>query len=480
MNELSARIRATLQGDVDASDLREAIAATRPLYDLRQRLDDLRLEREVAGTGPWPITLECGPIAAPLWLADLIVAVAQSIVDAANPAGADGPVLMGRHTREHALALLALVGPILIETGARLADPAHIMALSMPLTLGLDDGGYLRKTLNAVPLDPIYLRGLLRAADYAQGAATMPLGAAHTMAAERATPRWVGDVVAAVSEAPLAAAAIRLDSARARCAPLLHDGKVGQDTLYAVIPDLWRAIDAYSLAAQVALYPYLGAPGRTPAADVALPPQSPEQAAPPTIPAPTIPAPTIPAPPPPPQPAVSTVSPSSGPLAGRAFPVEPEGGVARRVDPALWNARAPYAAPRPDEAAPATATTAALTSNGRRRARHVAMSNRWMLSAPRVQEELRVAGRLEAGEAELERFWTERDWALYADEQEYILAVDALLRGGDVAPLPDHGDAAPFAPVYQVEADSVEVAGATIGADGQFTYNHVKGRVIVV
>lgn len=249
------RFVAALHGDVDGSDVATAIAATRPLYTLKQQVADRRLDGQLKNPRePWRVLEGIGAIAAPLWVADTCVALAQSLLDAEAQDHPQAPAMMSRDVHQHALALLALVEPIMDETSRALADPSYRMDLRMPVAVGIH-GGFLA-TLGYAPMDPIYLRGLLIGAGRAQGSASAVAQDYKNAMQGGNVPAWVGQGYEYV-DGQISAAGVRLDSLHARTAPLLAHQRLDDDTLQALTEDCWGVIDGYVLAGQLANYPRL-------------------------------------------------------------------------------------------------------------------------------------------------------------------------------------------------------------------------------
>ncbi|HEY7782528.1 MAG TPA: hypothetical protein VIC85_20210 [Ktedonobacterales bacterium] len=285
-------LRAAWRGDVPDGDLRASLAATASLAPLQQALDDRALAARIDNSGhDWRAVLTVGPIAAPLWLANALVALAGAFYDAATPSpSARAQPGIDPEIHDVVTALLAPVEDLAAATSAALADPDRRPALLSPVHIG--PGGDVATRPTPAPLTAPYVRGL------ATGTRQLHTTSAAALAATRATvaaspiPDWL-DVGLRQADAALRAAETRLDMAEVR---LAAPGGAG-DTL-ATCRDLWTIADVSMVAGQVIADPHLmaGAPSRTP--DRVTPPR-------PTVPAPAPSAPDSPAPRPRRQPALA-------------------------------------------------------------------------------------------------------------------------------------------------------------------------------
>src|SRR5579885_1843856 len=155
-----ARIKAALHGDVKGSDVTALLAATDPLSELRQQLEDRRLSAQLEHADrEWLVAFELGSVAAPLWLAEALVGIASSFVEAEAGDHPDRPADMSPALHDQCLALLYPVGPIIGELSAMLADQARSFPFALPVTFA---AGSLTLTSIPLPLPAPYLRGLLR------------------------------------------------------------------------------------------------------------------------------------------------------------------------------------------------------------------------------------------------------------------------------------------------------------------------------
>src|SRR5437016_5124053 len=120
-----AKIKAALHGDVDSADVAALLASTRALTALREDLAGRRLDVELAhgkdataasaAGEAWRVADELGQVTGPLWLAEGLVALAQSIYDAEAQAHPDAPGTMSAVAHNRAVALLQPVASIITE-----------------------------------------------------------------------------------------------------------------------------------------------------------------------------------------------------------------------------------------------------------------------------------------------------------------------------------------------------------------------------
>jgi len=256
--EWASKLRSTLKGDVPADDIAAGLAASRPLDDLRQRLDDRALEQNLAYPRlPWAPVDALGPLATSLWLADVVVALVGRVYDAYQPSGSGvrATVRMNQGVHGHLMALLGLVPPLLQEVSIALADPTYAPAVRLPMSIGLR--GAVPGALGYLPVDAAYLRGLLAGALYLQHAVDVAAEAARGVTSAAGAPEWMRQVVGQIDKR-VAAHAIIVESLQARCAPLLARRALSDDTLFDTTVACWSTISSYVEWGQVLVYPRLG------------------------------------------------------------------------------------------------------------------------------------------------------------------------------------------------------------------------------
>jgi hypothetical protein len=315
-----ARLQAALSGDVSGADVSSMLAATAPLADLSRDLADRRLGAELDHVGhEWRVCMALAPMAAPLWLGEALVTIAQSFVEAEAASHPDRPYDLSPLAHALAVLLLQPVETTIAEVSAALVDPARPTGLTAPLTVG--PRGVIAAYLIPDPVPPPYARGLLLAATRVQGAAQVALDDTASLVGRSPAPDWLTAALRRVG-GELRAARVRLDAAGVRLTPLLHAPRADYNTLPALCAELWDVLNTALVTGQMLREPHLlpGAPpphAPTPDAQASpAPPVVREQRA-PISPAPVTPRPIIaaaPSPRPPPQPKVErpVVLPSVG------------------------------------------------------------------------------------------------------------------------------------------------------------------------
>ncbi|MCL4508885.1 MAG: hypothetical protein M1296_05095 [Chloroflexi bacterium] len=263
MTTWTERIRAALAGDVASADVAALFGVTKPLDDLHQQLGDARLSAEIThGGGNWQVTVQTGPIAAPLWLADQLVALAQSLCEAEAEYHQGQPTMLSAASHALAVAVLEPLETIIAEVSAALIDPHRPSRLNLPWTVGPD--GDIAHLPLPVPTPPGYLRGLLLAVERIQSATGMLLTDVKTLGHDAATPSWLIATVQRL-EGELAAASARRAMLDARLSPLLsgHSPALPSSaTTSSVSLDLWSVLNTALVSGQQLADPRLlpGAP----------------------------------------------------------------------------------------------------------------------------------------------------------------------------------------------------------------------------
>lgn len=525
----SARFKAAIQGAVDGADVRALLVATTPLSTLRQGLEDRQLEAELAHTGQeWQVAVDLGEIAAPLWLAEQLVMLAGSLVDAEAEANTGRQGLMSAASHNQALLLLQPVGPLIAELSAALVDPARHPSLPLPFAVDWHSSS-LGNPLFAFPPAPAYPRGLLRGAERLEGATHLALQNLTALVSRSTPPPWI---TAALSQfrGELAASGSRVEMIRTRSAMLLNQQALDERAMSQMVADLWQVINGYLRAGQLIAAPRLlpGAP-RPPASPVHLPPSTPGygpaasslQAPPPAaIPLPQAPPPaerdrTIPAirpvwqtgtrPPSEPAPAEETARPlprigdsntaprhttpnhgahalpeiaparysrssQSGELPEIAAERQLRTDDPRALPQIEGLARAVPAPHQPDR------TLNHVPPGATAGARRIGRTNRWLLSSPAARHRLRVAGLEDQAERDLAAFWEARDWTLAASEQAYLDQVTALAGTGAILPSGRSLGSAPFAPIYRVAGKEITLLGRQLQRGRLFAFDYQPDR----
>jgi len=276
----NARFRAAMHGDVDGSDVVALLNSTRPLGDLRHGFDDRRLSSELAHIGDeWRVADELAPAAALLWVAEGMVTIAQSLLEAEDAAHPGLRATMSEASFSVCMGLLQPIGRIVAEVSAMLVDPSLGTTLPLPMRVTPPEG--------AVPyaVYPAHARGLLAAAERLQGSVAGVLQDYLGLAQRSPAPQWFSAGLQRM-RAELAAAGSRQEMASARLAPLLAHQALDDLTLRQTATDLWLVIEVYLRAGQTALAPRL-LPGAPPPGEFAPSTGPDQQPAPLPLPAPT-------------------------------------------------------------------------------------------------------------------------------------------------------------------------------------------------
>ncbi len=315
-----ARLQAALSGDVSGADVSSMLAATAPLTDLSRDLADRRLGAELDHVGhEWRVCMALAPMAAPLWLGEALVTIAQSFVEAEAAGHPDRPYDLSPLAHALAVLLLQPVETTIAEVSAALVDPARPTGLTAPLTVG--PRGAIAAYLIPDPVPLPYAHGLLLAATRVQGAAQVALDDTASLVGRSPAPDWLTAALRRVG-GELRAARVRLDAAGVRLAPLLRAPRADYNTLPALCAELWDVLNTALVTGQMLREPHLlpGAPPpHAPTPDAQAPTAPPlvrEQRA-PISPAPVMPRPIItatpsPRPPTPPKVERPVVLPSVG------------------------------------------------------------------------------------------------------------------------------------------------------------------------
>jgi hypothetical protein len=351
-----ARLQAALSGDVSGADVSSMLAATAPLMDLSRALADRRLSAELDHAGhEWRVCMTLAPMAAPLWLGEALVTIAQSFVEAEAAGHPDRPYDLSPLAHALAVLLLQPVETTIAEVSAALVDPNRPTGLTAPLTVG--PRGVIAAYLIPDPVPLPYARGLLLSATRVQGAAQVALDDTTALVGRSPAPDWLTAALRRVG-GELRAARARLDADEIRLTPLLRAPRADYNTLPALCAELWDVLNTALVTGQMLREPHLlpGAPTpHAPTPDVPAPPSRPvvrEQWA-PISPAPVTQRPAIAAtpsqrPPTPPKAERPVVLPSVGDGV-REAPAPLPTPARREPDQAIT----PASAPHPHDEAPA-------------------------------------------------------------------------------------------------------------------------------
>jgi len=272
----AARLGATWRGKVSGADLGALFASTSRLADLQQALADRRLETQIAQANQpdpagqeWRVTLALGSLAAPIWLADALVGMAQAFYDEETQGQPDQreshdphqPPYVSPYTHDVIAALLAPVEDIIADVTVALADPNHHTGLTAPLHVGprRDIAGY------DLPRPPgvAYARGLAKATRRVYTAAASLLLDTRSALAKTTPPDWLTAGLQRL-DGSLQGAGARLDMTETRMEPLVaQTGRdsgaryADPDALTAICSDLWAIADTALVAGQQISDPHL-------------------------------------------------------------------------------------------------------------------------------------------------------------------------------------------------------------------------------
>jgi hypothetical protein len=278
----NARLKAAWRGEVSNADLSAMFAATSSLTKLQQALDDRRLAAEIEHTGhDWRAVLAVGQIAAPLWLADALVSLADSLYDAETRSHADRPSSVNPYIHDLVAALLAPVEDIIADVTAALADPRHRPALTAPLHVG--PSGDIAEGDPPDPISLPYAQGLSAGAVRLHTSASAVLMSLQAAIARSESPNWLAAGIQRL-DGELQAAGARLDMSGVRLASLVGTHNGDPAALAEICRDLWLIIGASVVAGQVLSDPHL-LPEAAAAAQSSprTPPQSPSRTPPPPV-----------------------------------------------------------------------------------------------------------------------------------------------------------------------------------------------------
>ncbi|HEY7832064.1 MAG TPA: hypothetical protein VIG30_00750 [Ktedonobacterales bacterium] len=296
MADWGTRLKAAWRGDVSDADLGAMFAATGGLDRLHQALEDRRLAAQIDHPDhvgqDWQVILAVGALAAPLWLADALVALAGTFYDTETQSHPDRSAAISASTHDLVATLLAPVTDLIAEVTAALADPSRPAALTAPLRVG-PGGDVATSPLPSLILAP-YAQGLSTGTRRVHTAAATSLAAAQQAANTSPAPGWlVGGLRRLDGE--LQAAGARLEIAEVRLTPLLEPHRGDQTSLAALCRDLWTIVDAALVIGQFVSDPYLlpdargarrsdTAPPATPTSPPTSPPPKREQPSAPALP----------------------------------------------------------------------------------------------------------------------------------------------------------------------------------------------------
>ncbi|HEV2404300.1 MAG TPA: hypothetical protein VGR88_02540, partial [Ktedonobacterales bacterium] len=270
-------VKAAWRGEISGADLAAMFAATAGLPRLREALEDRRLEARIAQSAQagaeWRVTLSLGRIAAPLWLADALVALAGAFYDAETQPHSGRPSSINPYIHDLVASLLLPVEDIVAEVTAALADPRRPATLMLPLLVG--PGGDIADY--DLPRSPsvAYVGELARGARGVHTSAAATLATLRAATASSSSPAWLEEGLRRL-DGDVQAAGARLDMAEVRSTAA--QATRGEDPLVleALCRDLWGIIRVAVVAGQLSADPHL-MPEAAAAAQAGAPPARSEQ-----------------------------------------------------------------------------------------------------------------------------------------------------------------------------------------------------------
>jgi len=146
-----------------------------------------------------------------------------------------------------------------------------------------------------------------------------------------------------------------------------------------------------------------------------------------------------------------------------------------RAMPRIGDPHQPVAAPRAAMSDGRQAAAARDPQPGRPpepNGKRIDRKERWILSGPGARHRLRSAGQEDQAERDLAAFWDAKGWSLSGQETAYLDAVSDLLAGGAVSAGGRSLAECPYAPIYSVAANSIQLLGRTLSRGTSFTYEH--------
>jgi hypothetical protein len=251
----AGKIKSAIEGMVDGADARARLASTASLASLRQQIADRRLDAELANIdAPWRVPFVLAPIAAPLWLAESLVTLAQSFGDAESEAHPDRPAMMFALTHGQILVLLEPVDLLQGDISGILADPNRRPALPLPQAarpFAHTNAGLLT---DRIPVP--YARGLLAGAMSLAGSTHLLIDDYGKLFKHASAPAWLSSGLTTI-DGDIAAAQTRLDAADLRASPVLRQSQPDQAALRELVVDLWDLANTYLKVGQLVSAPAL-------------------------------------------------------------------------------------------------------------------------------------------------------------------------------------------------------------------------------
>lgn len=258
----AGKIKNAFEGVVDGSDALARLASGAPLASLRRQLADRRLDVEIANLDePWRVPFVLSTIAAPLWVAEGLIGLAQSLSDAEVAAHPDRPTAMASLTHDQIMALLEPIAMLQGEISGAIADANRRSSLSLPLLARPYANTAAGLMAERVPVP--YLRGLLAGVSSLSGTVQLLLEDYAPFMNHPSAPAWVHGGIASL-KGDLAAAQARLDAAQAGSGPVLRQPAPDEAALRTLAIDLWQVANTYLKLGQQIASPSLLPGAQTP------------------------------------------------------------------------------------------------------------------------------------------------------------------------------------------------------------------------
>ncbi|MGH2485156.1 MAG: hypothetical protein ACRDHE_03990, partial [Ktedonobacterales bacterium] len=246
------------RGEVSGADLAAMFAATAGLPRLHEAMEDRRLEAQIAQSGQsgaeWRVTLSLGLVAAPLWLADALVALAGAFYDAETQPHSGRASSISPYVHDLVASLLLPVEDIVADVTAALADPRRPTTLILPVLVG--PGGDIADY--DLPRSPsvAYMGELARGARGVHTSAAATLATARAATSTSSSPAWLEAGLRRL-DGDVQAAGARLDMAEVRSTAAQATRGENPQVLEALCRDLWGVIRVAIVAGQLSADPHL-------------------------------------------------------------------------------------------------------------------------------------------------------------------------------------------------------------------------------
>lgn len=246
----SRTLRGLIRQEDPARDVEALLRGTGQLEDLRERIEEKRLEGEIRHPGrPWETHAELGPALAYFWIAQTMVAVGRNLYEAAVDRGAGNLGSMPRVSHQQAMVLLRQAGDFLTRANAALVRLAgeEGSVLPVPLRPRVESRGRCPAA---------HLKGMLHAAQYLDQRAQVEVQTYCRAVDEAEAPDEVKRAAQRL-QAELGSAEFSLRMAAQTVAPILNGEEVGEAIHEDAESKLWASLQAYTWLGQIVAMPSL-------------------------------------------------------------------------------------------------------------------------------------------------------------------------------------------------------------------------------